>query len=65
VTGYDIRPETREQIESVGAKVLRLASVAPAEGEGGYARALTDEEEAAAQQAELAAQMPSAAGLPA
>jgi len=35
VTGYDIRPETREQIESVGARFLRLASVAPAEGEGG------------------------------
>jgi NAD(P) transhydrogenase subunit alpha len=56
VTGYDIRPDTREQIESVGARVLRLASVAPAEGEGGYARALTEEEEAA-QQAELAAQI--------
>ena len=56
VTGYDIRPETREQIESVGARFLRLASVAPAEGEGGYARALTAEEQAA-QQAELAAQI--------
>ena len=56
VTGYDIRPETREQIESVGARFLRLASVAPAEGEGGYARALTAGEQAA-QQAELAAQI--------
>ena len=56
VTGYDIRPETREQIESVGARFLRLASVAPAQGEGGYARALTAEEQAA-QQAELAAQI--------
>ena len=56
VTGYDIRPETREQIESVGARFLRLASIAPAEGEGGYARALTAEEQAA-QQAELAAQI--------
>ena len=61
VTGYDIRPETREQIESVGARFLRLASVtsaegAPADGEGGYARALTAEEQAA-QQAELAAQI--------
>ena len=52
VTGYDIRPETREQIESVGARFLRLASVTPAEGEGGYARALT-----AGEQAELAAQI--------
>jgi NAD(P) transhydrogenase subunit alpha len=62
VTGYDIRPETREQIESVGARFLRLASAistegAPAEGEGGYARALTAAEQAA-QQAELAAQIP-------
>ena len=56
VTGYDIRPETREQIESVGARFLRLASVAPADGEAGYARALTAEEQAA-QQAELAAQI--------
>jgi NAD(P) transhydrogenase subunit alpha len=61
VTGYDIRPETREQIESIGARFLRLASVTsaqgpPAEGEGGYARALTAEEQAA-QQAELAAQI--------
>ena len=56
VTGYDIRPETREQIDSVGARFLRLASVAPAEGEGGYARALTAEEQAA-QQAELAAKI--------
>ena len=50
VTGYDIRPETREQIESVGARFLRLASVAPAEGEGGYARALTAGEQAAGAQ---------------
>jgi NAD(P) transhydrogenase subunit alpha len=61
VTGYDIRPETREQIESVGARFLRLASFtsaegAPAEGEGGYARALSAEEQAA-QQAELAARI--------
>ena len=56
VTGYDIRPETRDQIESVGARFLQLESVAPAAGEGGYARALTAEEQAA-QQAELSAQI--------
>jgi len=56
VTGYDIRPETQDQIESVGARFLKLESVAPAEGEGGYARALTAEEQSA-QQAELAAQI--------
>jgi NAD(P) transhydrogenase subunit alpha len=56
VTGYDIRPETRDQIESVGARFLQLESVAPAAGEGGYARALTAEEQAA-QQAELTARI--------
>lgn len=56
VTGYDIRPETRDQIESVGARFLQLDSVAPTAGEGGYARALTAEEQAA-QQADLAAQI--------
>jgi proton-translocating NAD(P)+ transhydrogenase subunit alpha len=35
VTGYDIRPETRDQIESVGARFLKLESVASAAGEGG------------------------------
>jgi H+-translocating NAD(P) transhydrogenase subunit alpha len=56
VTGYDIRPETQDQIESVGARFLKLESVAPAEGEGGYARALTADEQSA-QQAELTAQI--------
>jgi H+-translocating NAD(P) transhydrogenase subunit alpha len=56
VTGYDIRPETRDQIESVGARFLKLDSVAPAAGEGGYARALTADEQSA-QQAELTAQI--------
>jgi H+-translocating NAD(P) transhydrogenase subunit alpha len=56
VTGYDIRPETRDQVESVGARVLMLESVASGAGEGGYARALTAAEQAA-QQAELAARI--------
>jgi H+-translocating NAD(P) transhydrogenase subunit alpha len=56
VTGYDIRPETRDQIESVGARFLELESVASAAGEGGYARALTADEQFA-QQAELAARI--------
>ena len=42
VTGYDIRPETAEQVKSLGAKFLDLG--VNAVGEGGYARALTDEE---------------------
>jgi NAD(P) transhydrogenase subunit alpha len=56
VTGYDIRPETQDQIESVGARFLRLESVASGEGEGGYARALTADEQSA-QQDELAEQI--------
>ena len=49
VTGYDVRPETRGEIESVGAHVLELQSVGPASGEGGYARTLTETEQAAQQ----------------
>jgi NAD(P) transhydrogenase subunit alpha len=56
VTGYDIRPETRDQVESVGARFLELGSVASAAGEGGYARALSADEQAA-QQADLTAQI--------
>lgn len=56
VTGYDVRPETRTEIESVGARFLELESVKAASGEGGYARELTAEERAA-QQAELEGQL--------
>lgn len=48
-TGYDVRPETAEQVESLGAKWLDLGIEAA--GEGGYARELTDEERAQQQQA--------------
>ena len=41
-TGYDVRPETAEQVESLGAKWLDLGI--DASGEGGYARELTPEE---------------------
>jgi NAD(P) transhydrogenase subunit alpha len=51
VTGYDIRPETREEVRSVGARFLDLAGVTVASGVGGYARALTDEERQAQQEA--------------
>ncbi|MES2404296.1 MAG: NAD(P)(+) transhydrogenase (Re/Si-specific) subunit alpha, partial [Pseudomonadota bacterium] len=51
VEGFDVRPETREQIESLGAKFLDLG--VNAAGSGGYARELTAEERAA-QQAKLA-----------
>lgn len=52
VKAYDVRSETKEQAESLGAQFIVLKSVADASGEGGYARALTPEEQAA-QQAEL------------
>lgn len=44
VEGFDVRPETREQIQSLGGRFLDLG--VSAAGEGGYARALTDEERA-------------------
>jgi NAD(P) transhydrogenase subunit alpha len=43
VYGFDVRPEVKEQIESLGAKFLEI-EVADARGEGGYARELTAEE---------------------
>jgi NAD(P) transhydrogenase subunit alpha len=48
-TGYDVRPEVAEQVQSLGAKWLDLGI--DAAGEGGYARELTDEERAQQQQA--------------
>ncbi|MDR2881738.1 MAG: NAD(P) transhydrogenase subunit alpha [Azoarcus sp.] len=42
VEGYDVRPETREQIESLGAKFVDTG--VSAAGAGGYARELTDDE---------------------
>ena len=53
VSAYDVRPETRTEVESLGASFIELTSVGQASGTGGYARALTDAERAA-QQAELA-----------
>jgi NAD(P) transhydrogenase subunit alpha len=52
VKAYDIRSETREQAESLGAQFITLKSVVVGAGRGGYARALTAAEQAA-QQAEL------------
>ena len=53
VRAYDVRPAAKAEAESVGATFLSLSSVAPAAGDGGYARALTPEE-AEAQRRELA-----------
>jgi H+-translocating NAD(P) transhydrogenase subunit alpha len=48
-TGYDVRPEVAEQVESLGAQWLDLGL--EASGEGGYARELTEQERAQQQQA--------------
>jgi NAD(P) transhydrogenase subunit alpha len=48
-TGYDVRPEVAEQVESLGAAWLDLG--VEASGEGGYARELTEQERAQQQQA--------------
>jgi len=42
VEAYDVRSATREQVESLGGKFIDTG--VSAEGEGGYARELTDEE---------------------
>jgi NAD(P) transhydrogenase subunit alpha len=52
VRAYDVRPNTKEEARSLGAQFLDLTSVESGGGVGGYARALTGEEQAA-QQAEL------------
>ena len=53
VSAYDVRPETKTEVASLGGTFIELKSVGAASGEGGYARALT-EEERQAQQDELA-----------
>ena len=52
VSAYDVRPQTKTEVESLGATFIELTSVGTAAGEGGYARALS-EDERQAQQAEL------------
>ena len=48
VEGYDVRSATKEQIQSLGAKFVDTG--VSAEGAGGYARELTDEEKAKQQE---------------
>jgi H+-translocating NAD(P) transhydrogenase subunit alpha len=52
VRAYDVRPQSATEVESLGATFLKLTSVHGGAGEGGYARALTEDEQRA-QQAEL------------
>jgi NAD(P) transhydrogenase subunit alpha len=49
IKAYDVRSETREQAESLGAQFVTLHSAIDGAGQGGYARALTAEEQAAQQ----------------
>jgi NAD(P) transhydrogenase subunit alpha len=53
VSAYDVRPETKAEVASLGGTFIELKSVGAASGEGGYARALS-EDERQAQQDELA-----------
>jgi NAD(P) transhydrogenase subunit alpha len=59
VTGFDIRRAAWEQIASLGGRPLELDFIPDAEGEGGYARPLTEEENEQVRQAlaEAAARM--------
>ena len=56
VFAYDVRPETKEQIQSLGAKPLELDIGESGAGEGGYAKELSDEAKAR-QQAALAEEL--------
>ena len=52
VTAYDVRPASQGEVESLGAKFLDLGlDFSKGEGEGGYARALSAEEQAQQQAA--------------
>ncbi len=49
VSGYDVRPASKGEVESLGATFVELTSVEAGAGEGGYARELTAEERQAQQ----------------
>jgi NAD(P) transhydrogenase subunit alpha len=51
VTGFDIRRAAWEQIASLGGRPLELDFIPDAEAEGGYARPLTEEENAEVREA--------------
>ena len=51
VQAYDVRAVVKEQIESLGAKFLELDLEADAEGEGGYAKALAEDQQKRQQEA--------------
>ncbi len=49
VSGYDVRPTSKDEATSLGAPFVELTSVGSAAGEGGYARELTADERQAQQ----------------
>ncbi len=51
VESFDVRPEVKEQIESLGAKFIELDIGETASGEGGYAKELSEEAKERQQQA--------------
>ena len=59
VEGYDVRADTKEQVESLGAKFVDIEI--KAEGSGGYARELTEDEKQ--QQQEILARHVASADL--
>ncbi len=50
VSGYDVRPASKQEVESLGATFIELKSALAAAGEGGYARELTADERQAQQE---------------
>jgi len=54
VSGYDVRPASKGEVESLGATFIELTAVGNGAGQGGYARELTADERQS-QQAELTA----------
>jgi NAD(P) transhydrogenase subunit alpha len=44
VEAFDVRPAVKEQVESLGAKFLEAAEAVTAEGEGGYAKELSEDQ---------------------
>jgi NAD(P) transhydrogenase subunit alpha len=49
VSGYDVRPASKAEVESLGATFIELTAGVSAAGEGGYARELSAEERQAQQ----------------
>ena len=50
VSGYDVRPSSKQEVESLGATFIELKTALAAAGEGGYARELTADERQAQQE---------------